>query len=224
MTPSRIPVQRTTPKELSARLDRKGFRVICGLQDCGADIAAIVILYWFGMVDVDVEGIRCVCFTPDWYQRKGDGVWVMSDRATKTKKKVLLGIHPQTRRPLARRGSGIDKETGERSHELKRPHLPAKAKCPSCGFPNTLRAEALGSIDPRSPLPIGVETAGALYEDDTKNWEDWSLHVYPGDFESPWYLPPWFEALLLVKDEGVTVAKVSVSSPKKWKSPLLRWT
>ena len=83
----------------------------------------------------------------------------------------MKGARPFPTRPLSRRGI----------QALRRPHVPANALCPTCGFLQTLDAGKLGSIDPQSPLPdVEIDWpprwAGWTLED---RLEDWDLGVEP---------------------------------------------
>ena len=160
-----------------ARLDRKGYRVICGKRDCGQDIAAVV-LAWPGRGDC----YRILCFPSGWYQRK-DGVWVLSPRSKERlnhdNRIRSLGISvrdagPLRKVPLSRRATGQGWESEDPIHALKRPMVPALAQCSSCGSIQTLDAPRLKSIDTRYPLPQ-CEVGGPV------QWEDWELERIPED-------------------------------------------
>lgn len=156
-----------------ARLDwSMGCRVMCGVIDCGADIASVVVVQ-IAPYPSSYEP-RVACFAPGW-QRRHDGIWELSRHA----KANLQRYRRRPPRPkkehfpypkplLSRRPTGLGKESQSLRHALKRPQLPARAKCPACGFINVLEAARLYSIDPRSPLP-----ECAIVEPD--RWVTWEL-------------------------------------------------
>ena len=162
-----------------ARLDRVfGFRVLCGVIDWGADIAYVVVVQlapWPSSYEP-----RVACFAPGW-QRRHDGTWELSRHS----KANLQRIRRQPPRPkkehypypkplLSRRPTGLGKESQSPRHALKRPQLPAQARCQTCGFINVLEAARLDSIDPRSPLP-----ECAIVEPD--RWVTWELERIEAD-------------------------------------------
>ncbi len=155
--------------EAIARLDKKtGYRVLCGVLDCGADVASVVL--------VSPINLRVACFDPGWQRRQLDGIWELSRHAKANLQRyrrrqrrrepcsvcrgegiTIVGKagcrHDLGSPPLlARRPTSLGKETQSLVHALKRPQLPARAKCKACGFINVLEADRLRSIDPRSPL------------------------------------------------------------------------
>ena len=153
---------------LMARLSKKEDRVLCGRINCGADIAVLV-----ECSTIFGEEFSVLCFPSGWSQRD-DGVWVLSRHAISARKKAMRGKRPFPSRALSRRGHELG-EYGKLLHALKRPDVPALAICPTCGFMQTLDAEELGSIDPRSRLPE-VEV------DWPRRWAEWTLEVCKGDW------------------------------------------
>ncbi len=156
-----------------ARLDwAMGCRVLCGVIDCGADIASVVVLQ-LAPYPTSYEP-RVACFAPGW-QRRQDGIWELSQHAKANLRRYRRGRPrlgrdslPYPKPLLARRPTGLGKESKLPRHALKRPQLTARAKCPACGFINVLEAARLYSIDPRSPLP-----ECAIVE--PERWQTWEL-------------------------------------------------
>ena len=155
-----------------------GCRVLCGVIDCGADIASVVVLQ-LAPYPTSYEP-RVACFAPGWHRRH-DGTWELSRHA----KANLQRYRRRPPRPnkehfpypkplLSRRPTGLGKESQSLRHVLKRPQLPALAKCEACGFINVLEAARLGSIDPRSPLP-----ECAIVE--PHRWVTWELERLEAD-------------------------------------------
>ena len=161
-----------------ARLDwAMGCRVLCGVIDCGADIASVVVLQ-IAPYPQSYEP-RVACFAPGW-QRRHDGIWELSRHAkanlrrSRRRPPPNKESYPYPKPLLSRRPTGLGKESQLLRHALKRPHLPARAKCEACGFINVLEADRLYSIDPRSPLP-----ECAIVEPD--RWVSWELERIEAD-------------------------------------------
>ncbi len=164
-----------------ARLDKKtGYRVQCGMIDCGADIASVVLVALMPYSDSGPGHRRVACFAPGW-KRRNDGIWELSRHAKANLQRYRRGRprpkkehYPYPKPPLSRRPTGLGKESKSLLHALKRPRLPARAKCEACGFINVLEADRLYSIDPRSPLP-----ECAIVEPD--RWVTWELERLEAD-------------------------------------------
>lgn len=170
--------QSSKASSVYARLDKTGYRVICGKIECGQDIAAVV-LAWPRHEDY----YRVLCFPSGWYQGR-DSVWRLSLRArqrlNKDNRARSMGIIPGgealilRKVPLARRALGQSWENSMPIHALKRPKVPGLAQCAFCGAIQNLDAPRLRSIDPRSPL-LPCEVGGPV------QWEDWDLEQIPED-------------------------------------------
>ena len=126
---------------LKARLDKSGWRVLCGNgADCGAELA------WVLEIGVYADGRwqRAVWFPPGWAARQ-DGVWALTERAAKRRRK---GQVPADRQPMR-----------EVEAEGQLPwNLPVEAVCPDCGFQQTLDPAILrvnpNKVDPTRLLPV----------------------------------------------------------------------
>jgi len=101
---------------LYARPSEDGQRVLCGVKDCGRELA------WVLEGGVRGEKVRVVWFGPGWIVRADDGVWVFKEKGS--------------RRPPG----GRDRPPGPSGWV---PWLPCEAKCPDCGFQQTLDHEVL---------------------------------------------------------------------------------
>ena len=173
---------------LFARLDREGYRVICGREACGEDIA-IVVLAWPGKGPC----MRILCLQSGWHQRL-DSVWVLSHHAAQRLKQdrraqsLGVGFKRKTyevpKKVLARRPHSIGLWSGLKVHALQRPHLPAQALCHQCQALQMLDNSRLLSIDPRMPLPM-CEVGGPAM------WEDWELERLPEDRDLLMGQDPW---------------------------------
>jgi hypothetical protein len=135
---------------LTARLSSDGSRVLCHIVDCGAEIA------WVLEVGVYADGRwqRGLWFPPGWTTRP-DGVWVWTARSVKRRRK---GQAPADRQPMR----------GLRPEGQLPWNLPVEAKCPDCGFPQTLDPAVL-RVNPNkvdlTRLPLApVETALTGYK------------------------------------------------------------
>ena len=162
---------------LKARLDKKtGHRAVCGRMDCGADIAIVVecrVSEEFVEEPVDTGfRLRVLCFEPGWIQRR-DGVWQLSAHSQRSLRRLDSGKVSRARMLGRRGGTSVE---GRRVHCLVRPALPARAKCPRCGFIQTLDAQRLRSSNPLAPL------YWAAVESPPK-WKDWTLQPVPADFD-----------------------------------------
>ena len=91
-----------------ARLDTiLGCRVLCGVIDCGADIASVVVLQ-LAPYPTSYEP-RVACFAPGW-QRRHDGTWEISrhakanlQRYRRGRQRLGKGYLPYPKPPLSRR-------------------------------------------------------------------------------------------------------------------------
>ena len=165
--------------EAKARLDKSGYRIICGRAVCGADIGTVVLVW-----PRRGPTYRMACFPPAWYQGS-DGIWRLSARAKRAivaesrEKSIGIGRARSSRpnaykRPIGRRPTGRGLESGQLVHALKRPAMPAQAQCWQCRLLQILTLESLRSIDPRTPLPV-CEVGGP------ETWEDWEIERIPED-------------------------------------------
>ena len=125
--------------EVMARLNWvMGYRVQCGVIDCGADVAYVVLVAIAPYPSDDER--RVACFAPGW-QRRHDGTWEMSrhakanlQRYRRGRRPLGKGYPPYPKPLLSRRPTGLGNESKLPRHALKRPQLPARAKCEACGL------------------------------------------------------------------------------------------
>jgi hypothetical protein len=144
---------------LRARLDRTGARVICGVIDCGKDLARVVegkqVDYLFRKDEI-VR--RAVAFPPGWFPKGGtpltpdeealdiysrargiDGVWQLTKRNLRREHRAGSNPPHARTRPQQRRGFG----PGLLVEGLVPWDLPVNAKCSACGFVQILDPDEL---------------------------------------------------------------------------------
>jgi len=117
---------------LKARLDKTGLRVLCGVKDCGYELA------WVLERGVYAEGRwqRGLWFGPGWAPR-ADGVWSLTPRAMRRRRRGQAPAH--------RRADAGGKIVG-----MIPVNLPIEAVCPDCDFRQQLAPDILGV----HPLPF----------------------------------------------------------------------
>lgn len=131
---------------LLARIGADEVHIFCGVVSCGGKFAIIL----EPSPDACEVPERHIFFLPAWAPRE-DGVWAFSRYAIK---RSLKGRKLKFRRtPGLTHGDAIESTIVER--------LPARAKCPRCGFINTLSPDTLkvSKIMAKHVWPIGVSSA-----------------------------------------------------------------
>ena len=125
---------------LATRLDKGGGRVICGMRDCGAELARIVeVLH-------EDQPLRLAYFPLGWRPRASDGTWALTRHAAE---RMRRGRPPA----YARRPAWPD---GRRILGVRLDAATAQAVCPACGSIQTLAAEALRfDVLPEAPALRG---------------------------------------------------------------------
>jgi hypothetical protein len=120
---------------LLARLDRTGKRVLCGVRDCGDDIARVIEdpRRW-PLTNISEPGIFRVLLALEGWTTDGGEL----RKSTRAKKREAQGKDASLRR--AYRPSATDR----RANPGERPiGLPIRAECAKCGSWQTLDATAL---------------------------------------------------------------------------------
>lgn len=160
-----------------ARLDKKtALRILCGrgATECDGQLAVVECANT-ALCDVD-EARRYLFFLEGWLPRE-DGVWAMTPHATK---QVLRGWRPSFHRSpngIRKMPAGdpafektasetgikdaeqwLRKQARQRSAGHRVTALPVKAKCPKCGWLQTLDAAKLElDATERITLPVDQE-------------------------------------------------------------------
>jgi len=126
---------------LKARLSKDAWRILCGVKDCGCELA-------FFQLESRADELRGRYIHPDdsiimlfgagWAQRADDGVWVLTRHA---QRRVRRGQKPANRARPRRKTLGISFKTDTVGFQPNT--LPAEAICPDCGFRQTLDPDVL---------------------------------------------------------------------------------
>ncbi|MFN0071384.1 MAG: hypothetical protein ACKVVP_07850 [Chloroflexota bacterium] len=114
-----------------ARLDKTGRRVLCGVTDCGCQLAFVVKPRPQGRSG---DPSPMVAFGPGW-TLGNDGVWTLSRRALRA---TRAGRAPTWRRPPIQHHDTAGLAFGIAPYDL-----PAEARCPACGLRQTLDSDQL---------------------------------------------------------------------------------
>jgi hypothetical protein len=176
---------------LYARLDKTQDRVLCGVVDCGAELAQITEV----QNDTGLGSGRFLVFGPGWRPRGErppgaqwlpyglDGVWELNRRGQRRRR---------YQGPDLMHGERIAHQQGDRRGRPLRPqddnvlwgnapwNLPLEAACPGCGMRQTIDPDRLavdphrdarrhsvagipGEIPPESFSTLGPRVPGAIY-------------------------------------------------------------
>lgn len=136
---------------LYARLDRTERRVLCGVIDCGAEIARVVDEYTKGRVfPGEPPNYRAVWMGPGWDIRP-DGVWALTSRAKRQMRRAQLtgcgGLTGSRKTPV---DSYREKAKGHVQGWLAY-DLPFDVICPQCGSRQTIDPKTLNVTPNRLP-------------------------------------------------------------------------
>ena len=124
---------------INARLNSARTHAVCGVTDCGAQIAYVGQPTTDDIAEFKRRGetpLSCLQFLPGWAPGK-DGVWSLSNYA---RRRLTTGRSAKLRRYPQNDGTGALNSVLNSSYEM----LPIEAKCARCGFKNVLREDKLG--------------------------------------------------------------------------------
>lgn len=124
---------------INARLNSAGTHAVCGVIDCGTQIAYVSHPTANDIAEFKERGetpLSCLQFLPGWAPRK-DGVWSLSNYA---RRRLITRRSAKVRRYPQNDGTGALRSVMNSSYEM----LPIEAKCAKCGFRNVLREDQLG--------------------------------------------------------------------------------
>ena len=147
---------------LLARLDKSETRVLCGVVDCGAEVARVVDVER-GNVTLPLRSVRAVWFGPGWHPRE-DGVWALTARAARELRRQhmlgggrLLGARGRPGETKLKRAFAFDGDRYQVENHQTGPagwlpeNLPADVVCSVCGSRQTLAPATLRVTANRRP-------------------------------------------------------------------------
>ncbi len=143
--------------DLKARLDKRGTHAVCGVIDCGYQLARVV----------DSRGVfhglryapRAVCFGPGW--RVSNGHWRVSNEA---RERIRSRRRPREKRQPV---EGHHVDDGKLVGKLAWVS-PALVTCPRCGFVQELDFDSLSAVS---------ETSDGT----SKFWDSWMAWPWEPD-------------------------------------------
>jgi hypothetical protein len=158
------------PAPLACRLDKMGWRFLCGRIECGTEICRVDV--WYDKHQPSLDDVlngyvrprgqsvvaRNANFNLGW--KLDNGIWTLTKRSERRIRRKLNNQEPQAivNAPGPGRGAYRD-DDGKWVHPfVNRPVLPVLARCPnpSCRRVNLIQAQERPSIDQIARRPSGV--------------------------------------------------------------------